>query len=380
MKRTTPLIAFALCWAFMSSHTAFGAQTTDILYEIERMASSNDGRSASGETVADGIEKSPATVSSALLIKLEDKNLTEKQLAVYVWALGLTKDETAVNAIKELHQQSESDLVRGNCLRALATIGGKQAGDFIVSALDATSDKEMRFSILNLLGQMRYEPALQRAEELLKQDPKDLFWQCILVFGKMGDKAVPFLLTRISDKDRNIRANTINVLGQWLISPEAAKPMQDQFWVEKDTELRGLILSSLERTISDAVQMQVVFALVVAKEKDSTLVQYARETLGYMKQMTADTTSFAQKKHPSAESFKLEYSNIFKSAGKRGDYAILGISSTAQDEPQLKVLRERILQRDSDEAFYDYQKVNEVIMRNRMIKAMIDQKTIQAKP
>ena len=30
-----------------------------------------------------------------------------------------------------------------------------------------------------------------------------------LFLGKMGDKAVPFLLTRISDKDRNIQVNTI---------------------------------------------------------------------------------------------------------------------------------------------------------------------------
>ena len=50
----------------------------------------------------------------------------------------------------------------------------------------------------------------------------------------------------------------------------------------------------------------------------------------------------------------------------------LGFRVRLKIEPQLKALRERILQRDSDEAFYDYQKVNEVIMRNRMIKAAID--------
>ena len=193
-------------------------------------------------------------------------------------------------------------------------------------------------------------------------------WQSIFVFGKMGDTAVPFLLKRIGDKDRNIRANSINVLGLWLISPEAAKPLQDQFWAEKDAELRGMLLSSLERTIADAAQLQAVFGKIVAEEKDTKLVQYARETLGGMKQMTDHLSSFAQKKIPSAASFGIEYAAIFKSAGNKGNYEMLGVYSTAQDEPRLKALRERILQRNSDEAFYDYHKINEIIMLNRMIK------------
>ena len=371
MKRTTLLTAITISCALISVHTAFGGQgeTANILSEIERLASSSvEADRSLGESVAEGIEKSPAVVSSALLTKLRGKNLTEKQLAVYVWALGLTKDQAGVPAIKELHQQSRSDLVQGNCLRALAAIGGKQGGEYLLSAFDATSDKDKRFDILNLLGQMRYEPALQRAEELLRQDPKSLYWQSIFVFGKMGDTAVPFLLKRIGDKDRNIRANSINVLGLWLISPEATKPMQDQFWAEKDAELRGMLLSSLERTIADAAQLQAVFGKIVAEEKDTKLVQYARETLGGMKQMTDHLSSFAQKKIPSAASFGIEYAAIFKSAGNKGNYEMLGVYSTAQDEPRLKALRERILQRNSDEAFYDYQKINEIIMLNRMIK------------
>jgi len=325
----------------------------------------------------DGIKKNPAEVSSALIPKLKDKNLTEKQLAVYVWALGLTRDEAAANAIKELHQQSKSDLVRGNCLRALATIGDKQAGEFILSVLDSTSNKEMRFNILNLLGQMQYEPALLKAEEILKQDPKELYWQSIFVFGKMGDKAVPFLLKKINDKDRNIRANAINVLGQWLIPPEAAKPLQYQFWTEKDAELRGMILSSLEKTIGDLSQMKDVFEQIVAKEKDEVMLKYARETLGSMDRMKTEMAAFAQKKQSSAESFKCEYAKLFQSAGKKSNYELLGVYSTVQDEPQLKALRERILQRDSDEAFYDYQKVNSIIMRNRLMEKMAVHKTVQ---
>jgi hypothetical protein len=350
--------------------SAYAAETNDIVSQIERMASLGEKAEHSlFESIADGIKKNPSEVSRSLLHKLKDKNLTETQVAVYIWALGLTKDEGSVNTIKEVYQQSKADLVRGNCLRALAMIGGKQAGEFIVSALDDTSDMERRADIIDMLGQMQYEAALPKTEEILRMDIKEYYWQSIFVFGKMGDKSVPFLLKKINDKERNIRANAINILGQWLMSPEAAKPLQEHFWIEKDGELRKMILSSLERTITDLSQMKTVFEQVVAKEKDEELVKYARETLDNIDQMKADVTVFAQKKQVSAESFKREYAQLFDSAGKKGSYEVIGISSTLKDEPQLKALRERILQRNSDEAFYDYQKVNNIIMRNRMMKA-----------
>ena len=59
------------------------------------------------------------------------------------------------------------------------------------------------------------------------------------------------------------------------------------------------------------------------------------------------------------------------------NYAWSRSTGTVQDEPQLKALRERILQRDSDEAFYDYQKVNSIIMRNRLMEKMAVHKTVQ---
>jgi hypothetical protein len=223
---------------------------------------------------------------------------------------------------------------------------------------------------------MQCEAALLKTEEVLRQDPKEFYWQSIFVFGKMGDKGVPFLLKRINNKDQNIRANTINVLGQWLIPPEAAKPLQEQLWMEKDTGLRGMILSSLERTIPDFTEMKRVFEQVASRESDEKLAGFARETLTNLDHMKADVASFKQKKQPSAASFKREYEQLFKSAGNKGSYETLGISSTAEDEPKLKALRERILQRDSDEAFYDYQKVNEIILRNRAIKIMSEQKPV----
>jgi len=361
----------------LSKKTISSAATTNnLLSQIEQFASLGAVAEPSlGESIADGIAKNSVGVSGALLEKIKGKNLTDTQLVTYVWAIGLTKDNAAVDAIKEVHQQSKSDMVRATCIRALATIGGQPAGSFLLSTLAATTNSNARFEILNLLGQMHHEAALPNTEEVLKKDPGEFYWQPIFVFGKMGDKAVPFLLKRINDKDRNIRSNAINVLGQWLIPPEAAKPLYEQFWTEKDTELRNMILSSLERTITDLPQMKAVLEQVMAKEKDEKLVKFAHETLDNMDQIRDAAAEFSRKKHLSATSFTREYAKLFESYGKEGDYEALGVSCTTQDEPQLKALRERILQRDSDEAFYDYQKVNDIIMQNRLVDHMKNQKS-----
>jgi hypothetical protein len=368
MKHNIPFVAVMGCLLLGVSNTIFAAQTNDVLSDIETLAAPGD--KIDHVLVADSIKKDPAIVSSTLLPKLKDANATERQLAIYAWALGLTKDQATAGAIEELYRKSKSDLVKHNCLRALAKIGGKPAEAFLLSVLDAADNADKLFDILNLLGEMQCEAALPKADIILQRDPQEFYWQPIFVFGKMGDKAVPFLLKRINSKNRNVRVNTISILGQWLIPPEAAKPLQDQFWAEKDMELRHMILCSLEATIADLSQMKTVFEKVVAKEKDGKLVKYARETLGGLDETKAALAAFTQKKQDSAVSFKREYTEIFESGGKKGDYEILGNSSTIQDEPQLKALRERILQRDSDESFYDYQKVNKIIMRNRMIKAM----------
>jgi len=362
------VVAIALLLTGVMPLSAIAANTAgEVLAKIEVMATSGGNIEQSlSKAVAEGIEEYPADISAGLLPKLSNKNLSDRQLAVYVWSLGLTKSPAAAAPVQELYQQSKSELVKGNCLRALALIGGKQSEDFLLSELRSTSDKEARFDLLNLLGQMQCEAALPAAEEILKQDPKEYYWQSIFVFGKMGDRAIPFLVERINSKDRNVRANVINVLGQWLIAPEAAPPLESRYWVEEDIELKGMILSSLEKTIPDLAKMKSVFDQVVAKEKNEQLLAFSRETLNSMDKMKTAVADFAKKKKPSADVFQSEYAKLFNSAGKEGNYEKIGVYSTRNDELKLKALRERILQRDSDEAFYDYQKINDIIIRNRL--------------
>jgi hypothetical protein len=71
--------------------------------------------------------------------------------------------------------------------------------------------------------------------------------------------------------------------------------------------------------------------------------------------------------------FERAYKALYRSCGLDTDfktlptYEALKIYSCPEDEPRLKKLRERILCRNSDECFYDYQRVNNIIMFNRLI-------------
>ena len=322
------------------------------------------------------LENSPQGTAKEILNKINTTPAaTEKQLTVYVWALGLLKDPESVESVMKLYRQSNSELVRGNCLRTLALIGGKKSGDFLFSVLDTVTDKDMRFNIINLLAQMQYEPVLPKTDEILRRE-SGFYWQSVFVFGKMGDKAVPFLLQKINDENPNVRSNAINVLGQWLIAPEAAKPLREHYRMEQDPKIRKMILCALERTIPDAAEMKTTFEQIAATEKDEKLAIYARTTLDNIGLMQTALDKYAKKKKVSPFFLERDYSELFKSAGKRGSYELLAIYSAKQDEPMLKSLRERILTRDSDDAFYDYRSVNDIIMRNRMLKPQ----KIQIKP
>jgi len=367
MKKSFALLVALMLTALLSLSALAENQTIDILDKIELMATSDETIDpALGQSVVEMIEENPQPVAVALLSKLGSDSTSDNQLAVYVWALGLAKSQTAVKPIQDVYRQSSSDLVKSNCLYALAVIGGKPAEDFLLAELQGSEDGEARFDLMNLLGQMQCEAVLPFTEEILEKDPNQYYWQSILVFGKMGDPATSFLIEHINSENRNVRANAINVLGHWLIAPEATSHLLERYWVEDDRELRGIILSSLEKNILDLSRMKSVFEEITEKEKDEQLLIFAHETLDNMATMKAAVADFAGKKITSADAFLSAYTVLLDSEGEEGSYEAMGIYSTENDEPRLKALRKKILLRDSDEAFYDYQKINNIIMLNRL--------------
>ena len=47
-----------------------------------------------------------------------------------------------------------------------------------------TKNEDEKYAILDFLAQMKYEPALEYTESVLKKDPKEFYWQNYFIFGK----------------------------------------------------------------------------------------------------------------------------------------------------------------------------------------------------
>lgn len=369
MNKKLLVLTAVACMACISLHAVAG--TDDLIAQIERMAAQGErAKGAMIDAIAAGIASNPAPVSRVILPRLAETNLTSWQLVAYVWAVGLSKDAAAVEPLIAVYSRETNGLVRSNCIRALGAIGGKPAADFLLAAVDGAKGVDVRFEILDVLARMQCEAALPKTIPTLEQDPQKYFWQPIFIFGKMGDKAVPFLLSMTTNGNRNVRANAYAVLGNWLIPTEATKSFEQHFWIEKDKDVRRLVLSSLERLIDDLDHMKAFFAEVVTKEKDPEVLAFARETVDGMGKMRKKVDEFVAEKKRSPQSFAKAYDELYESLGKKGSYDVLAASSSVQDEAKLRALRERILQRNSDEAFYDYQNVNNVIIMNRLMDRM----------
>ncbi|MHC4355650.1 MAG: HEAT repeat domain-containing protein, partial [Planctomycetota bacterium] len=146
IQRTIHVILAALIFVVVIGQSCV-PHDGNLLSDINKLASLGDKAPETlTESVRDQIESDPCTIASALLPKLTDPNMSEKQLAIYVWALGLTEDPNAVAGIVKLREQSKSELVKGKCLGALATIGGRKSGDYLLSILEETEEKVARFT------------------------------------------------------------------------------------------------------------------------------------------------------------------------------------------------------------------------------------------
>lgn len=357
-------VIFILC---VSGDTG-AEQQESIIKDLEEIIS--QGKSASPnrlETVKSEIDKNPEAILPLLIKAANTTNLPDTDLAIYLWAIGLTKSQKAIDDVIRLSSGRQSEIVTVNAYRALANIGGDKSADYLLARLRETSDPKTRFNLLNLLAQLQYRAALPDSIAILALDPNQDYWQSVFIFGKYGDMAIPFLLERIQDSNKNIRSNAITVLGQWLRARAAVAPMKIQFWEEGDPVIRLLILSSLEKINDSLEDIRAFSQEVLSKERDPGVVQFAKETVNSYEQMNDYVKSFKAKKMNDRAVFDSEYEKLYASLGKEGDYDRLGSASTKADEQKLKKLKEIILQRNSDECFYDYQKINDIITLNRLI-------------
>jgi hypothetical protein len=366
-------ISAARAWLIMlATVIAFGscvsAEIYDIAADLDRLATLEGSASkTAADSIRTRISSDTAGIVAALLPKLSAATNSEKQLALYVWALGLAQSPAAVEGICRTASETKSDLVRSNCWSALVLIGDDQSEACLLSSLDYLTEKNARFELFSALGQLQSATAIPLAQEVLACDAKEWYWQPIFVFGKMGDIAVPFLLTKIQDENTDVRYNAINVLGQWFLAPEATQPLKDQFWKEKDSYIRNLILGSLEMIDPDIDSLTAFMRRVKSKSDDMDSRKFAEETIEMLKSLSKEIGSLEEMKRVSPEAFEEAYRQIWDSYGREGGYESLFAASQLDDEARLKKLRERILQRNSDEALYDYKKINQTIYANRLL-------------
>lgn len=368
MEHKNPIRISVLIVILGTSLFALWPQTADtLLTQIERLASlGSKGDRELSDSIAWQIDANRKEVAALLLPKLGDSSATESQIATYAWALGWAKDSQATDSLITLYNKNASEWIKHNCSRALAMIGGQAAGDFLISVLDEKTDEDERYSILDLLAEMQYEAALSRSEDILELDFKEYYWKPIFLFGKMGDKAVPFLLSKIDNEDLNVRTHSVHLLGQWLMALEAAEPLRKRFWEEKDQALQIAILGAIASTDPDFESWKMFFERVHRESQKSAAVKFAGETLASIDRIRTSVNEFIRKKSISKTDFDREYAKLYKSAGLAGDYDIIKSTSSIEDEPKLKKLREHILIRNSDESFYDYRKINNIIAFNRL--------------
>lgn len=215
-----------------------------------------------------------------------------------------------------------------------------------------------------------YSVVNERQAELLAAKRGEFNWKASFVFGMEGDKAVPYLIDRMEDRDINVRANSVKLLGTWLIAPESAPIMKKKYFEEKDTEIRKEMLVSLRSLLVDMDELRAFFAIVAKEERDPDLNAFAVATLAKIESKKALVRRHRSEKRDDREEFESTYQTLYVTYGKRGNYKDLLDTSLPGDEEKLKALRQRILRRGTDDALYAYRNISAIIVTNRMIDAM----------
>jgi hypothetical protein len=262
---------------------------------------------------------------------------------------------------------TKTELVKVNACAALGGIGGQSVTEFLLRELDKPQGDHTRFMLLIVLAELKCSDILPKTEKLLASRKDDAGWQRRFVFGKLGDAAVPFLLAKVDDADPTVRQNAIELLGIWLMAPEAAKAIQGRYWQETDPHTRQVIVLALERVQLDTDALLRFYKEIASTEKDTAVSKSIREAIPVLESLPKNLASYQGKKKVDAVAFEAEFAKLDASSGTEGDFKALGHCSSVEHETRLKTLREHILRRNSDEAFYDYENVNSIILYNRLL-------------
>lgn len=319
------------------------------------------------EKIVNQLSEDPIVYSKIIGERIKHKLPEDKLPYTYIWALGITKNNEDIELIIDCAKNDSSSKLLSNAAFALSQFNDERCGKFILDLIKQNKAKD-RFYYLHLLSAMQYEPAIPYFDELLMMNFEESYWKIYFVFGKMGIKGIPHQVSNLNNSNDNIRQNSILLLGDWLTADASITPLKELYKTETNTKVKLSILSSLERLIYDYEDMDDYFSHITEIEQNDELKKYAQEVIDLIPQYRKGFEDFEELQEDDKKSFDDEYNLLFNSAGKEGDWETLGIFSKYEFEPELIELREKVLLRNSDECFYDYQKINRIITYNRIKK------------
>jgi hypothetical protein len=110
--------------------------------------------------------------------------------------------------------------VQLSAARALGAMG-TEAVDTLIRALD-TDDRDLRLGIIEAMGEIRDPSVLDPLLPLLHDRSNEVRWASALALGQLSDpRAVPLLVRALRDPDRYVRYGAAIALGQLGWVPEA---------------------------------------------------------------------------------------------------------------------------------------------------------------
>lgn len=219
-------------------------------------------------------------------------------------------------------------------------------------------------SLLAGCSQVRFLDS-KRSIEVLKEDPQKRYAGPVFHFCPMGASAAPYLVEKLTHPDVRIRSNAVNLLGKWLITSEAIEPLKERYFKEPDMLVRKNIIDSLEILMVRPDQAKAFIREVIREEINPKLNGYARVLIEEFDQKRAGAVNTVEAMTPDARKFKMAYDEIYESSGEEGDLDLMLSLSSPEDEDALAALRIKILRRNSDDALFDYQKINGAILAHR---------------
>lgn len=205
---------------------------------------------------------------------------------------------------------------------------------------------------------------------MLKADPDIAYAQPVFYFCAMGASAEPFLLRKLSDTDPVVRRNAVHMLGKWLITPQAIESFTALYFKEPDVMIRKSILDTLLILIPSPDRAKAFIHEAIQKEQNSKLNTYAQVMMEGFDRERGAFLAVLGTITPDAGKFKKAYAPIYLSASQGAviqgrDLDWLLRFSSPVDENALKALRIKVLKGKSEEALFNYQKINSTILFHR---------------